>query len=69
MKLRSLLPSSGKYAPLMPRAAHQNGVEKMKLHVGNFPPFSLNLFKCSGVIAADMGLEIEWAGLPFGLWS
>ena len=69
MKLRSLLPSSRKYAPLMPRAAYQNVGEKMKLHVGNFPPFSLNLFKCFGVIAADMGLEIEWAGLPFGLWS
>ena len=45
------------------------GGGEMKLHVGNFSPFSLNLFKCSGVIASDMGLEIEWVGLPFGLWS
>ena len=37
----------------------------MELHVGNFPLFSLNHFKCSGVIA-DMSLEIEWAGLLFG---
>ena len=45
----------------MPRAAHQDGGGggEMKLHVGNFSPFSLNLFKCSGVIAADMSLEIE----------
>jgi hypothetical protein len=42
---------------------------KMELHMGNFPLFSLNHFKCSGVIAADMSLEIEWAELLFGFWA
>ncbi len=37
----------------------------MGLYMGNFPFFSLNPFKCSGVIAAEMSLEIEWAGLLF----
>ena len=41
----------------------------MELHVGNFPLFSLNHFNCSGVIAADISLEIECAGLFFGFWT
>ncbi len=37
--------------------------------MGTFPLFTLNYFKCSSIIGADMSLEIEWARLLFGLWA
>jgi uncharacterized membrane protein len=39
--------------------------KKMRLHVGNFPLFSLNFFKCSDVIAVNLGLGFSWAGSLF----
>jgi hypothetical protein len=39
---------------------------KWSFHVGAFPLFTLNYFKCFGILVADMSLGIEWAGLLFG---